>query len=88
MLYTNKTIAFIELKDKNKTRAGDAAKQLKATIKTFKENHEIENFENKKAYVCNKAHPHMNVTSNSLCDSFLKETGVTLHVARTIRHFE
>ena len=88
LLHTNKTIVFIELKDKRKTKAGDAAKQLKTTIKVFKENHDIESFENKKAYVCNKAHPHMNVTSNSLCDSFLEETGVTLHVARTISHFE
>ena len=88
MLYSNKTIAFIELKDKRKTKASDAAKQLKATIKVFKDNHNIEDFENKAAYVCNKAHPHMNVTSNSLCDSFLEETGVTLHVARTIKHFE
>lgn len=88
MLHTDKTIAFIELKDKRKTKAGDAAKQLKATIKVFKENHDIEAFENKKAYICNKAHLHMNVTSNSLCDSFLEETGVTLHVSRTIRHFE
>ena len=88
MLYTNKTITFIELKDKRKTKAGDAAKQLKTTIKVFKENHDIESFVNKKAYVCNKAHPHINVTSNSLCDSFLEETGVILHVARTIRHFE
>lgn len=88
MLHTNKTIAFIELKDKRKTKAGDAAKQLKTTIKVFKENHDIESFENKKAYVCNKAHPHMNVTSNSLCDSFLEETGGTLHIARTISHFE
>jgi len=88
MLHTKKTIAFIELKDKRKTKAGDAAKQLKKTIEVFKENHDIMQFENKKAYVCNKAHPHMNVTSNSLCDQFLKDTGVTLHVARTIKSFE
>lgn len=88
MLYTNKTIAFVELKDKNRTRAGEAAKQLKATIKVFKDNHNIEDFENKAAYVCNKAHPHMNVISSALCSSFLEETGVTLHVSRTIKHFE
>ena len=51
LLHTNKTIVFIELKDKRKTKAGDAAKQLKTTIKVFKENHDIESFENKKAYV-------------------------------------
>lgn len=88
MLHTQKTIAFVELKDKRKTKAGNAAKQLKATIKVFKDNHDIESFKNKVAYVCNKSHPHMNVTSNSLCDSFLKETGVVLRISRTIKHFE
>lgn len=88
MLHTNKTIAFIELKDKRKTKAGEAAKQLKSTINTFKENHNIEDFANKEAYICNRAHPNMNITSNSLCDRFFEETGVTLRISRTIKHFD
>lgn len=88
MLYTKKTIAFIELKNKRKTKAGEAAKQLKSTIKVFKENHNIEAFEYKEAYVCNKAHPHINISSNSLCDSFREETGVTLRISRTIKYLD
>lgn len=54
ILHTSKTICFIELKvDRNKKWLEKALFQLKTTIKTFSENHNIDSFENKRAYAVN-----------------------------------
>ena len=76
MLTFNDSIYLVELK---KQRTGGwktiAINQLKNTIRLLIENNCLEEFRYKKAYACNKRHPHFATVDNEFSKKFFKETG-------------
>ena len=75
MLTFKNSLYLVELK---KQRTGgwisDAIEQLKNTIKLILENHNIEEFQYKKAYGCNRKHPNFATIDNELSRCFFRET--------------
>lgn len=60
LLFYQQTIIFIELKNRNTKGKGwivDGEDQLRSTIKHFEHTLDAVRFNNKKAYICNKANP-------------------------------
>lgn len=58
MLTSEEHLYFLELKDQRADWRQDAIGQLESTIQLFRENHPGVNFRHKKAFACNRAHPH------------------------------
>lgn len=89
ILNTENTIAFIELKeDKTSDYRRKAEKQIENTLKIFKQNHDINKYIHKKAYICNKRRPYYNVMKNSICSDFTKRNNVALHIGINIEEFD
>ena len=78
MVWTTKTVVFIELKDQSKDWFDDAVAQLKSTIEHFDDVDGLDKFEHKRAYACNKSHPYFNFHYKERMQQFFKETGVSL----------
>ena len=78
MLYTGKTVCFIELKDERESFLQRAIAQISATLQAF--GNEIERFEYKKAYVCNKGHPQFHSSFSQAQSEFYKKHKVVLRV--------
>ena len=88
MVYTGKTVVFIELKDQTKDWFEDAVAQLKSTINHFDDVEGLNKFQFKKAYACNKAHPHFNYHHKERMQQFFKKTGVILHSEIVIKNIK
>ena len=75
MLTFKNSLYLVELKKK---RTGgwisEAIEQLKNTIKLIIENHNIDEFQFKKAYACNRKHPNFATIDNELSRRFFRET--------------
>lgn len=56
MLTSTKHLYFIELKNVARRWINDAVEQLESTIQFFLDNHDIDVYRHKKAFVCNKKH--------------------------------
>ena len=84
IIWTPRTIIFIELKDQREKWLNDAILQIKATIELFERVDDITYFKYKKAYVCNKARPYFNYQFSEIMQKFHQETGVTLNPQKTI----
>ncbi len=79
IVWTERTIIFIELKDQAKNWFEDAVLQLKSTISHFKSTEDMGMFNFKRAYICNKNHPNFNYQYKLRMQQFFRETGVSLH---------
>lgn len=88
LLHTEKTIAFIELKARKTQHTQKAVAQLENTIRLYKQNHDINAFVFKQAYICNKKRPYYNEFKNSVCNDFTKRNKVALHIGKTIDEFD
>lgn len=87
MLYFDKTIIFVELKDrkdKPKSWKDEAENQLKETIAFFEKQTEAQLYKNKKAYICNKAIPKENIKNQVRMNKFFDETGYNLEIKNRI----
>ena len=88
LLHTEKSICFVELKERKKQHTQKAIEQLENTIRLFKQNHNIDDFTFKYAYICNRKRPFYNELKNSVCNDFTIKNGVALHVGITIGELE
>lgn len=88
MLHTDKSICFIEIKHQKNKYIGKAINQLEKTIDIFLENHNIEQFEFKVAYICNTRHPIVNTLRSNNCNNFVKKYGISLHISREIKELD
>ena len=75
---------FVELKDQNKKWMTPAIEQLESTILFFIEYHDISSYRYKKAFACNRAHPHFNVIDNESNLKFFRKYGVRLDIQAKI----
>ena len=84
LIYTN-NIVFIELKESRKRWIKNGIEQLKTTIKRFKENHNINIFRKKQAFLSNKKHPNFQSGHIEKMELFYKELKVRLHIQNKIK---
>ena len=86
-LFYEKTIIFVELKDRNIKGANwikDAEKQLRHTIKRFEDEGESNAFTVKKAYIANSAKPRFRSGQTVRMENFFAETNYILRIENTI----
>lgn len=88
LLHTEKTISFIELKARDKKYTQKAISQLENTLRLFKQNHSIDEFTFRKAFICNRKRPHYNSAKNSICADFAARNKVSLHIGIEIAEME
>jgi hypothetical protein len=80
MLTYFENIVFIELKEKRGRWIQDGFEQIEKTIEAFKENHNIDDFKHKRAFVANKKHPNFHVIENETMRKFYSKHKVRLNV--------
>lgn len=86
-LFYEKTIIFVELKDRNSKGSQwvkDAEVQLRSTIKHFEDSERAGDFLIKKAYISNCAKPHFRSGQATRMEMFFLETGYVLEVKNII----
>ena len=88
MIHTSNSICFIEIKHQKQSYISKAISQLETTINTFCENHDINQFAFKVAYICNTRHPVVNQLRSNKCNEFAKEYGISLHISREIKDLD
>jgi len=86
MLNYDRTVKFIELKDRDSGRwLGKAIDQLEITINTYKASLGLAAFDRYFAYVANKQRPYFKAASTALSQEFEDETGFVLRVEHVIK---
>lgn len=86
MLTHDRTITFVELKDRDSGRwLGKAIDQLEMTIKVYKSEIGLTAFDRYFAYVANKQRPYFKAASTSLSQKFEDETNFVLMVEQMIK---
>lgn len=86
-LFYEKTIIFIELKDRSTKGPGwikDAEIQLRHTIKHFEDEKESDAFKVKKAYIANNAKPRFQSGQAVRMENFFAETKYVLRIENII----
>lgn len=76
----NKEIDFIELKKTRDSWIPEVVQQLKSTILLFTANHDINQFQEKRAYGINKKHPQFHFSCKDTMKKFRNETKFRLHI--------
>lgn len=84
MLTTDEHIYFMELKNRAKSCINAAIEQLESTINFFIEENDMAAFRYKKAFVCNKKHPHFQEIDNELKLRFFRQYKVRIDVQASI----
>ena len=86
MLKYDKTIIFVELKDRDSGRwLGKAKDQLVITIKIYKRDTGLGIHDRFYAYVANKQRPFFYAANSSIAEQFEDETGFILVVEHVIK---
>lgn len=76
MLTFAQSLFLVELKKQGTGGwISDAKGQLENTIKLISENHDLSNFQYKKAFACNRKHPSFTVIDTAERKSFFERTG-------------
>jgi hypothetical protein len=88
MLYTKKTVCFVELKDRDKNWLAHAIEQLEATITIFSKNHDITSFQCRRAYVCNRRRQNFAVSFKDTQTKFHQDNHVVLRVGTKIEELK
>lgn len=86
-LFYEKTVIFVELKDRNckgNQWIKDAELQLRSTIRHFENEKQSEGFIVKKAYIANNAKPRFRSAQNTRMENFFAETNYVLRIENTI----
>ncbi len=85
VLSYERNLIFIELKERNNKKwFNKGRKQLSATIKRFKEEYNVSEFDSIKAFVCNNLRPNVHRGQFSNIEKFKEETGYILQGKREI----
>ncbi len=82
--YSNEHIFFVELKVQAKNWIQSAINQLESTVRFFIENHDISVYRYKKAFACNKKHPHFQEIDNELNLRFFRTYRVRIDLQARI----
>jgi hypothetical protein len=88
VLYFDKTIVFVELKERSARGnewVKDAEQQLRTTILIFEKAEEPTTFMHKKAYIANSEHPKFKDSQSRRMNQFFEDTGYVLRIENRIR---
>lgn len=85
IIYSDKSIFFVELKNQRTSWLQNAIDQLQDTISVFDSNHNISDFISKRAYACNKAHPNYNCSSKEAIQNFYNRNKIVLRTSTEIQ---
>ena len=88
MLTYNNNIIFVELKERNYTNSVwiDAGEnQLRKIISVFINNHDLQIFKSKKAYIANSKKPQFQYSHKERMQKFRNDTGFTLIIQNAIK---
>jgi hypothetical protein len=88
MLTYNNNIIFVELKERKYTNSvwiDDGEKQLRKIISVFINNHDLQIFKSKKAYIANSKKPQFQYSHKERMQKFRNDTGFTLIIQKTIK---
>lgn len=84
MLRSSKHLFFVELKNQRKRWQKEAIEQLASTIELFLKYHDAAGFQHKKAYACNRKHPHFHVIDHEQKLRFKRQYDFRLDVQSSI----
>ncbi|MBE8993061.1 hypothetical protein [Microcystis aeruginosa] len=87
LTYVN-CLIFVELKErkgKNSGWVGDGEEQLRNTIRVFIENHGIEYYSSRKAYIANNKKPTFQTSQTERMEKFRQETGFRLIIQNIVK---
>ncbi len=88
LIYENRNknaIIFVELKERNsKDSFNDGIGQLIETISFFSQNHSLDQYQQKTAYVANKLKPNFQFAKKDAIDKFKEKTGFILRTKNEI----
>ncbi|HQK71425.1 MAG TPA: hypothetical protein PL101_09975 [Bacteroidales bacterium] len=84
MLASDEHLFFVELKDQKKSWIEKAIEQLESTIQLFIASHGMPVQRHRKAFACNKAHPHFCVFDNERNRKFFRTYGFRLDIQAEI----
>jgi hypothetical protein len=88
MLTYNNNIIFVELKERKYTNSvwiDDGENQLRKIISVFINNHDLQIFKSKKAYIGNSKKPQFQYSHKERMQKFRNDTGFTLIIQNTIK---
>ncbi|MFO0052746.1 MAG: hypothetical protein ACLBM4_22730 [Dolichospermum sp.] len=88
MLTYNNNIIFVELKERKYTNSvwiDDGENQLRKIISVFINNHDLQIFKSKKAYIANRKKPQFQYSHKERMQKFRTDTGFTLSIQNTIK---
>ena len=88
MLTYNNNIIFVELKERKYTNSvwiDDGENQLRKIISVFINNHDLQIFKSKKAYIANSKKPQFQYSHKERMQKFRNNTGFTLSIQNTIK---
>jgi hypothetical protein len=75
MLTSDRHLYFVELKEQTKNWKVKSIAQLESTIQFFKAHHNVSAYKFKKAFACNKKHPHFHEIDHEQNLRFFREYG-------------
>jgi hypothetical protein len=84
MLTSDRHIYFVELKDQQRDWIFDAKCQLESTVQFFIDYYDINKYQHKKAFACNKQHSNFHVIDNELSIEFFRKYKVRLDIQAEI----
>ncbi len=88
MLTYNNNIIFVELKERKYTNSvwiEEGENQLRKIISVFINNHDLQIFKSKKAYIANSKKPQFQYSHKERMQKFRNDTGFTLIIQNTIK---
>lgn len=88
MLTYNNNIIFVELKERKYTNSvwiDEGENQLRKIISVFINNHDLQIFKSKKAYIANSKKPQFQYSHKERMQKFRNDTGFTLIIQNTIK---
>ncbi|MFO5474970.1 MAG: hypothetical protein ACLBM2_13910 [Dolichospermum sp.] len=88
MLTYNNNIIFVELKERKYTNSvwiDEGENQLRKIISVFINNHDLQIFKSKKAYIANRKKPQFQYSHKERMQKFRNDTGFTLIIQNTIK---
>lgn len=69
----NSLLAFVEIKNRRKSDIAHAKEQLISTINLFAENHNIQEYRKREAYIADRNHPSFQFSRKEEMNKFFKE---------------
>ena len=83
MLHYDENLVFVELKEMKKSKVSSAIEQIESTIKVFSENHDLNSFSKKRAFIANRRQPAFKYSKREEMQNFYNK-----HKVRLILHNE